>query len=45
VLPGGYMRELKNIKVSKQSKKLFDIPKDYTKISNQDPYQSGFQPQ
>jgi len=30
--PGGYLRELKNIKVGKQSGKLFDIPKDYNQI-------------
>ena len=28
-LPGGYVRELKNISVSKQSKKLFKVPSDY----------------
>lgn len=30
-LPGGYVRELRNIKVSKQDKKLFQIPSDYKK--------------
>ena len=30
-LPGGYVRELKNIKVAKQNKKLFKVPSDYTK--------------
>ena len=30
-LPGGYVRELRNIKVAKQSKKLFKIPSDYKK--------------
>lgn len=30
-LPGGYVRELKNIKVAKQNKKLFKIPSDYKK--------------
>jgi outer membrane lipoprotein-sorting protein len=30
-LPGGYVRELRNIKVSKQDKKLFQIPSDYQK--------------
>ncbi len=39
VLPGGYMRELKNIKIAKQAAKLFKIPKDYTRIENQTPYQ------
>ena len=33
-LPGGYVRELKNIKVGKQSKKLFKVPSDYKKESN-----------
>ena len=42
VLPGGYMRELKNIKVAKQADKLFKIPKDYTKIESQKPYQPGY---
>jgi len=32
-MPGGYLRELRNIKVGKQSRTLFDIPKDYQKIS------------
>ncbi|MDH5395982.1 MAG: DUF4412 domain-containing protein [Gammaproteobacteria bacterium] len=31
VLPGGYVRELKNIKVSNQDKKLFQVPNDYKK--------------
>lgn len=43
-LPGGYLRELKNIKIAKQPGELFEIPKDYTKIENQDPYQSSYQP-
>lgn len=30
-LPGGYVRELKNINVSKQSRKLFKVPSDYKK--------------
>lgn len=30
-LPGGYVRELRNIKVAKQNKKLFKIPSDYKK--------------
>lgn len=30
-LPGGYVRELKNIKVAKQNKKLFKVPSDYKK--------------
>ena len=42
VLAGGYMRELKNIKVAKQASKLFKIPKDYTKIENQNSYQPGY---
>ena len=31
VLQGGYVRELKNIKVTKQAKKLFKVPSDYKK--------------
>ena len=31
-LPGGYLRELKNIKEGKQPGKLFDIPADYNRI-------------
>lgn len=31
VIPGGYVRELKNIKVSAQDKKLFQVPADYKK--------------
>lgn len=30
-LPGGYIRELKNIKVTRQNKKLFKVPSDYKK--------------
>ena len=30
-VPGGYIRELKNIKVTKQAKKLFKVPSDYKK--------------
>lgn len=30
-LPGGYVRELKNIKIAKQKKSLFAVPKGYTK--------------
>jgi len=33
-LPGGFTRELKNIQVSKQSDKLFNVPDDYMKINN-----------
>ena len=32
-LPGGYVRELRNIKVARQNKKLFQIPSDYKKES------------
>jgi len=42
VLSGGYVRELKNIKISKQAEKLFEIPKGYTLIENQNPYQPGY---
>lgn len=28
-MPGGYLRELNNIKVTKQDKTLFELPKDY----------------
>lgn len=31
-LPGGYLRELKNIKVTKQEKTLFKLPKDFKKL-------------
>ncbi|MCW8911248.1 MAG: DUF4412 domain-containing protein [Gammaproteobacteria bacterium] len=31
-LPGGYVRELKNIKIGKQPKELFKVPEDYRKI-------------
>ncbi|MDH5570186.1 MAG: hypothetical protein OEY89_00380 [Gammaproteobacteria bacterium] len=34
-LPGGYLRELKNIKISKQPADLFNTPSDYKKIGNQ----------
>lgn len=30
-LPGGYVRELRNIKIAKQNKKLFKVPFGYTK--------------
>lgn len=30
-LPGGYVRELRNIKVAKQNKSLFKVPSDYKK--------------
>lgn len=33
VIPGGYVRELRNIKVEKQDKKLFVIPEEYKKES------------
>lgn len=32
---GGYVRELKNIKVGKQASNLFVVPKDFTKIEGQ----------
>jgi len=34
-LPGGYLRELKNIKISKQPVSLFDAPSSYKKIETQ----------
>lgn len=34
-LPGGYVRELKNIKVSTQSDDLFSVPEGYTKVEPQ----------
>lgn len=34
-LPGGYIRELKNIKISKQPVDLFNTPSDYKKIEIQ----------
>ncbi len=33
-LPGGYVRELKNIKVAKQKASLFKIPAGYSKLQN-----------
>jgi len=33
ILPGGYVRELRNIKVAKQNKSLFKVPSDYKKES------------
>ncbi len=33
-MPGGFLRELKNIKIEKQKKSLFNIPKGYKKIKN-----------
>lgn len=32
-MPGGYLRELNNIKVGKQDKSLFQVPKDYQKVT------------
>ena len=32
-LPGGFLRELRNIKVSKQDEKLFHLPADYKKLN------------
>lgn len=32
-LPGGYLRELKNIKVKKQSDELFSVPGDYVRMN------------
>lgn len=34
VMPGGFLRELKNIKVGQQKKSLFNIPKGYRKLKN-----------
>lgn len=34
-LAGGYVRELKNIKIVKQAKELFDVPTGYKKIESQ----------
>lgn len=39
-LPGGYVRELKNIKISKQPDKLFNVPQDYKRIDEQSAMQS-----
>ncbi|MCW8922324.1 MAG: DUF4412 domain-containing protein [Gammaproteobacteria bacterium] len=36
-LPGGYVRELKNIKLSKQPDALFKVPEGYKKIEMQQP--------
>lgn len=35
-MPGGYIRELNNIKVSKQNKSLFELPKDYRKVTEKE---------
>ena len=40
-LPGGYIRELKNIKISRQPDKLFVVPADFRKI---DPQQNTMRP-
>ncbi|MDH5473890.1 MAG: hypothetical protein OEY61_13660 [Gammaproteobacteria bacterium] len=40
-LPGGYIRELKNIKIASQPGKLFNIPDDFNRIDNQ---QGAIQP-
>lgn len=40
--PGGFLRELKNIKVKKQNKELFKLPKDYRKVVAN---QNAFNPQ
>lgn len=32
-LPGGYLRELKNIKITNHSKELFTIPSDYVRVN------------
>lgn len=34
-MPGGYLREIKNIKIAKQDAKLFSVPKGYKKINMQ----------
>lgn len=44
VLPGGYMRELKNIAIARQASNLFEIPEGYTKIEDLNSYPSGYQP-
>ena len=42
-LPGGYIRELKNIKVSRQPEELFVLPSDFVKIESQPGYSpSGY---
>ena len=40
-LPGGYVRELKNIKISKQADVLFSVPEDYRKV----PFQPATYPE
>ena len=41
-MPGGYIRELNNIKVNKQNKSLFELPKDYRKITEKDYNMNSF---
>lgn len=41
-LPGGYARELKNIKIVKQPGDLFNVPDGYTKIRNQSGMNPGY---
>ena len=36
-LPGGFVRELRNIKIAKQKPSLFNVPGDYKKVDNQQP--------
>jgi len=36
-IPGGYVRQLKNIKVSKQKKTLFKAPKEYVNVTSRNP--------
>lgn len=35
-LPGGYIRELKDIKLGKQNARLFEVPEDYTLVKSND---------
>ncbi len=37
VMPGGYIRELKDIKLGKQSESIFQVPSDYKKVKSATP--------
>jgi hypothetical protein len=43
-LQGGFIRELRDIKVGKQDKKLFEIPAGYTRVEKLPPYLMPQQP-
>jgi hypothetical protein len=43
-MPGGYMRELRNIKVGNQDKGLFEVPTGYQRVQQLPPYLMPPQP-